>query len=155
MLTQIQILLSHFIPAKELVHVVEVLTSFPVSVVGCRHRVAVSERLTYADGPSCPEHDRGAVRDLVHGGVAAVVHQAAGQVHARAQHQSWQADAVVVGLIGINDLVVEENHQVELQEDGSYWQPLGARNFVLSTERKGRLQIIAQNDFISNFVCCG
>jgi len=97
-------------------------------IESCWLCVAVSELLSLADGPSRPEHDRGAVRDLVHVGIAAVVHQAAGQVQTQAKGHHWgSGNMVVEGIVAVDDNAVEFSHKAKLHEDSSHRQTLGER----------------------------
>jgi len=53
---------------------VELLSSDTETVNCCWIRVAHGELLSFADGPSRPEHGHSTERDVVHVGIAAVIH---------------------------------------------------------------------------------
>jgi hypothetical protein len=105
------------LPAFELVPLQDLRLSLPVADFGCRHSVAGGELFAFTDWPLCPEHDRGAVVDWVHVGVAAVVHQAAGQEQSSAQWHWRQARFhIEIGTEAVHDRAVEQNYQVQFQE---------------------------------------
>jgi hypothetical protein len=68
--------------ANELVMFEELLLSDTVSVDSCWISIDHGELLSFADGPSRPEHGRSAVRNDVHVGITAVIHQTASQAEA-------------------------------------------------------------------------
>jgi hypothetical protein len=113
-----------------------------VAIFGCWHLVAEGNLFTFADGPPCPEHNRRAVTDLVHVGVAAVVHQTEGQQQTRAQLHFWHAHGwgIVVGLIGLNDSAVDVNRMIELQEYGTHQQPEIRRDLEKPAENEDDLK---------------
>jgi hypothetical protein len=83
------------------------------------------------------------MQDLVHVGVATVVHQAAGQMktHAKKHLLSLVGDNIVVCLEAANGQGVVLDDQDELYEDGSNGQPLSGRDFTKNAVAKGNLQL--------------
>ena len=85
-----------------------------ITVDSCWIRIDHGELLSFADGPSCPEHGRVAAGNDVHIGITAVIHQTASQAQALSKYFNWIFDTGVVSLEGINGSVVEAKHKVEL-----------------------------------------
>jgi len=83
------------------------------AIYGCWLHVAEGDLFTFDNGPPCPEHNRGAVKDVVQVGVATVVHQTAGQEQTRAQFENWRdfSFRIVVGVEALHGKAVELNNQ--------------------------------------------
>lgn len=85
-----------------------ILLALNVVLVGYRQDIAVCELLSLFDRSSGPVHNVAAVRDLIHAGVACVVDQTAGQMHAIAKCNARRAKSVVICLEQLDVLAVEE-----------------------------------------------
>jgi len=117
------------IPAFEFEQVQNDALSRLVLGFGGRQPIAFGELLIFGNGPCRPEHGRGAVKDLVHVGIATVVHQAAGQVQTHAQIQFRQCGFCIVGELAAVDVhIVQIEHHAKLHKNSSDGQPFSERN---------------------------
>jgi len=88
------------------------LANTEVVVRSC-HVIAISEVISFLDGPPGPVDASGAVVDLVHAGVASVVDQAAAQEQSQSDFSSWEAKFFIVGIEDVKIFEIVEDQQLE------------------------------------------
>lgn len=86
------------------------LLAFSIRTSGKGGSIAVGELLSLFDRSSNPVHRVAAIRDLVHGGVARVIDQTAGQVQHTAKSHTRNAKTFIICFEGKNLLLVEHRH---------------------------------------------
>jgi hypothetical protein len=120
---------------------VELLSSDTETVDCCWIRVAHGELLSFADGPSRPDHGCSTVPDMVQVGIAAVIQQTTSKTQAHSKHLFWHPpDFGIINREDFNVVCVVAEHQVEFQEDCGDRKPMSAWNFQLVTKEKRHLQ---------------